>query len=109
MMHCSRGVLLKDSFALVPWAFFHKNTKKRGGCHLLRHPLGGDITHVERGECLRHALLDEVVRDAAGGVFVEDGVHQGDLGRAASCFGLGGAELPTGGGGSTTAARRPIT
>lgn len=33
-------------------------------------------------------LLDEVVGDAPRRVLVENGVHQGDLGRAASCLGL---------------------
>lgn len=54
-------------------------------------------TYIEGGQSLTDALLDEVVGDATGRVFIEDRVHQGDLGSAASGLGLGGTELPNGG------------
>lgn len=50
-------------------------------------------SYIEGSQGLADAFLDEVVRDASRGVFVENGVHQGDLGCAASRFSLGGTKL----------------
>lgn len=52
--------------------------------------------YIEGSQGLADALLDEVVCDASRRVLVEDGVHQRDLGCAASGFGLGGTELADG-------------
>lgn len=52
--------------------------------------------YVEGSQGLADTFLDEVVCDASRRVLVEDGVHQGDLGCAASRFGLGGTELADG-------------
>lgn len=51
------------------------------------------VTYVKGGQSLADALLNEVVCDATGGMFVENRVHQGDLGSAAPRLGLGGTEL----------------
>ena len=50
-------------------------------------------TYVEGGQGFTHALLDEVVCDAAGRMFIKDRVHQRDLSRTASRLGLRRAEL----------------
>ncbi len=51
------------------------------------------LTYVEGGQSLTDALLNEVVCDATRGMFIENRVHQCDLGSAASCLGFGGTEL----------------
>lgn len=50
---------------------------------------------LEGGARFRHGLLDEVVGYPPGGVFVENGVHQGYFGGASSSFGLRGTILQT--------------
>lgn len=52
--------------------------------------------YIEGSQGLADAFLDEVVCDASGRVLVENRVHQGDLGGAASRFSLGGTELADG-------------
>lgn len=51
------------------------------------------ITYIEGGQSLAHALLYEVVCDAARGMLVENRVHEGNLGSAASRLCLCGTEL----------------
>jgi len=49
--------------------------------------------YLERGPGFGDGLLDEVVRDSPGGVLVEDGVHERDLGGTAARLRFGGAAL----------------
>lgn len=51
--------------------------------------------YIEGGEGFADALLDELVCDSAGRVLIKDRIHQGDLGCAASGFGLCWAKLLT--------------
>lgn len=51
------------------------------------------VTYIEGGQRFTHTLLNEVVRDPTGGVLIENGVHQGNLGGAAPRLRLSGTEL----------------
>lgn len=55
------------------------------------------LTYIVGGQRLTHALLNEVVGDATRGMFVEDRIHEGNLGSASSRLRLGRTELLNGG------------
>lgn len=55
------------------------------------------ITYIEGGQGLTDALLNEVICDATRGMFIENRVHQRNLGSTASGLCLGGTELSNNG------------
>lgn len=97
--HCSVTVQHKTT-SLIHIFSFKTNSKTRETTDLLTvlsaQPSIFVQTHIERGQGLAHALLNEVVCNTTRRMLVENRVHQRDLGRAAPSFSLRWTKLSNG-------------